>query len=49
MKQHSHSYKSYPNWRERESRMLIWASAAGGFAATLVGVVIWLISRHTGY
>ena|GEM_PF-4458647 len=47
MKQRSRTYKSYANWRQRESRMLLWALAAGGAASAAVGVVIWLVSHHS--
>jgi hypothetical protein len=47
MKQKSRAYKSYQGWRPREYRMFFWALAAGGAASAAVGVVIWLVSRHS--
>jgi hypothetical protein len=45
MKQRSRAYKSYPDWRQREMRMLIWALVIGGIAAAATGLTIWFISR----
>jgi cytochrome b subunit of formate dehydrogenase len=41
----SHTYKAYPDWRQREMRMLIWALAVGGVAAAVTGVAIYFVSR----
>ena len=46
MKQRSRAYKTYPDWRQREMRMLLWAVAAGSLAAIAIGLAIWLVSRH---
>ena len=48
MKQKSRAYRSYPNWRQRESRMLLWALAVGGVAAAITGLLVWLLSRNNG-
>ena len=48
MKQRTRPYKAYPDWRQREMRMLIWAIVVGGIAAAVTGFVIWLISRGGG-
>jgi len=49
MKQRSRAPKNYPNWRQREGRMLLWALTVGGLAAAAVGLLVWLISRTNGY
>ena len=46
MKQQTRSPKSYPDWRQRERRMLVWALAVGGVASVITGVLIYLISRN---
>jgi hypothetical protein len=48
MKQKSRAYKSYPSWRQRESRMLLWALSVGTLAAAATGLVIWLLCRNNG-
>jgi hypothetical protein len=39
------TYKTYPDWRQRESRMLIWAIAVGGVAAAIAALVIYFSNR----
>jgi hypothetical protein len=48
MKQRSRTYKNYPTWRQRESRMLLWALLVGAIAAVGAGLLVWLISRGGG-
>jgi hypothetical protein len=48
MKQKSRAYKSYPDWRRREARMLLWALAVGGVAAVIAGVLVYVVSRNGG-
>jgi hypothetical protein len=45
----SRAYKSYPDWRQRESRMLIWALAVGCIAAAAMTVVIYLVNHRGAY
>jgi len=50
MKQRSRAHKGYPSWRQRESRMLIWALTVGSVAAAVAGLLVWLVSRNgNGY
>jgi hypothetical protein len=48
MKQTSRAHKSYPDWRQREKRMLLWALAVGGMAAMATGILVWYLSRNHG-
>ena len=48
MNQKPRPHKSYPNWRQREARMLIWALAVGAVVAGLTGLLIYFMSRNTG-
>jgi cytochrome b subunit of formate dehydrogenase len=43
----SRAYKNYPDWRQREMRMLIWAIAVGGVAAAITGIVVYY-ANHRG-
>ena len=49
MKQRSRAYKSYPDWRQREARMFMWAIAVGGVAAVGTGIIIWFVNHHSPY
>jgi hypothetical protein len=39
--------KNYPDWRQREMRMLIWSLAVGGVAAAITGLVIYLVNHSS--
>ncbi len=41
----SRAYKSYPDWRQREVRMLLWALVVGAVAAAATGLTIYFVSR----
>ena len=41
--------KNYPDWRQRESRMLIWSLAVGGIAAAITGLVIYFANHGRGF
>ena len=45
----SRAYKNYPDWRQREMRMLIWAFAVGGLAAAITGLVIYFVNHSSHY
>jgi hypothetical protein len=41
--------KTYPDWRQREIRMLYWALAVGGVAAAITGLVIYFANHSRNY
>jgi hypothetical protein len=38
-------YKTCPDWRQRESRMLIWSIGIGAVAAAVAALVIYFANR----
>jgi hypothetical protein len=45
----SRAYKSYPDWRQRETRVFLWAVAVGGVAAAVTAVVIYFANHGNGF
>jgi hypothetical protein len=41
----SRAYKSYPTWRQRDTRTFLMALAVGAVAAAITGLVVYFASR----
>jgi hypothetical protein len=45
----SRTYKSYPDWRQREFRFLLTSIIVGSIAAAIAGLVIYFANRSRGF
>ena len=45
----SRTYKTYPDWRQREFRFLLTSLIVGAIAAAIVVLVIYFANRNRGF
>jgi hypothetical protein len=45
----SRTYKSYPDWRQREFRFIVTSIIVGSIAAAIAGLVIYFANRSRGF
>ena len=43
------AYKTYPNWRHRDIRTLVWSLTVGGIAAVVTALVIYFANHGRGF
>jgi hypothetical protein len=45
----SRTYKTYPDWRQREFRFLLTSIVVGAIAAAIIALVIYFANRSRGF